>query len=274
MKKSIKHNIQLNCTYFSSTSDMWSSQTMKAFMALTIHFLTEEFMMRSYTLEAKPVQGKHTGEMIMGDIKTSFLNWGLDKDRLSMMLRDSGLNMVKACKDWKIKHFPCIGHSLHLVVGPFLLVPKTKKSTAVNNTDDDGMEEFEAEADANLDADIEEEEDVFSDAFDNVYANQEIILEICEVVQDMRKFCTFVKNSTKCIKKLEDLQNRLNTDSDAKVLKVQMDVRTQWSLTLAMIKRMLLLMQPINDFIAFYKSPAGKKEFEGNKMKVPDITPK
>ena len=55
MKKSIKHNIQLNCTYFSSTSDMWSSQTMKAFMALTIHFLTEEFMMRSYTLEAKPV---------------------------------------------------------------------------------------------------------------------------------------------------------------------------------------------------------------------------
>ena len=97
----------------------------------------------------------------MGEMETSFLNWGLDKDRLSMMLRDSGSNMVKACKDWKIKHFPCIGHSLHLVVGPFLLVPKTKKSTTPNNTDNDGTEESEAEADANLNADIEEEEDAF-----------------------------------------------------------------------------------------------------------------
>ena len=163
----------------------------------------------------------------MGEMETSFLNWGLDKDRLSMMLRDSGSNMVKACKDWKIKHFPCIGHSSHLVVGPFLLVPKTKKSTAANNIDDDGTEESEAEADANLDADIKEEEDSFSDAFHNAYANQEIILEIREVVQDMRNFCTFVKNSTKCIKKLEDLQNLLNIDSDAKVLKVQMDIWTQ-----------------------------------------------
>ena len=32
-------------------------------------------------------------------------------------------------------------------------------------------------------------------------------------------------------------------------------------------------MQPINDFLAFYKSPAGKKEFKGNKTKLPDITP-
>ena len=69
MKKSIKRDIQLNCTYFSSTSDMWSSRTMKAFMALMIHFLTEEFMMHSYTLEAKPVQGKHTDEMIMGEME-------------------------------------------------------------------------------------------------------------------------------------------------------------------------------------------------------------
>ena len=53
-----------------------------------------------------------------------------------MLLRDSGSNMVKACNDWRLSHnpelgvphFPCIGHSLHLVVGPFLLEKKKKSN--------------------------------------------------------------------------------------------------------------------------------------------------
>jgi len=32
-----------------------------------------------------------------------------------------------------------------------------------------------------------------------------------------------------------------------------------------MINRVLQFMQPINDFIAFYKSPQGRKEFKGKK---------
>jgi len=48
MKEAIKKDISVNCSFFSSTSDMWSSRTVKAFMALTIHFLTEDFRMRSY----------------------------------------------------------------------------------------------------------------------------------------------------------------------------------------------------------------------------------
>jgi len=45
-------------------------------------------------------------------------------------------------------------------------------------------------------------------------------------------------------------------------------------LDVQMINRVLQLMQPINDFIAFYKSPQGKKEFKGNKRTMVDITPK
>jgi hypothetical protein len=54
----------------------------------------------------------------------SFMKWNLDSACLTMMLQDSGSNMVKACTDWGIPHFPCIGHSLHLVVGPFLILSK------------------------------------------------------------------------------------------------------------------------------------------------------
>ena len=76
MKEVIKKIISVNCSIFSSTSDMWSSRTMKAFMAVTIHFLTDEFIMRSYTLEVKPVLGKHTGDMIKSEMESSFSKWG------------------------------------------------------------------------------------------------------------------------------------------------------------------------------------------------------
>ena len=101
-----------------------------------------------------------------------------------------------------------------------------------------------------------------SDSFDNTYASENVILGVCEVVQDMRKFCSFVKNSTKCIEKLDALQKGLNGEDSGKTLKVKMDVRTRWNSTLTRINRMLQLMQPINDFIVFYKSPVGKKNSE------------
>ena len=136
----IRNDIEANCTDFSTTSDMWSSRTMKSFMALTLHFLTEEFIMKSYTLEVKPIRGKHTAELIQYEMQSTFERWGLKHSMLCMMLRDSGSNMVKACSDWNIKHFPCLGHSLHLVVGPFLVIPKNKKNAPESLNDDDNQE--------------------------------------------------------------------------------------------------------------------------------------
>ena len=60
-----------------SQSTARSSRTMKAFTATTIHFLTDELRMRSYTLEVtevKPVLGKHTGDMIKSEMELSGLD--------------------------------------------------------------------------------------------------------------------------------------------------------------------------------------------------------
>jgi hypothetical protein len=38
-----------------NTSDIWSSKTMMAFMALTIHFLSEDFDMHSFNLEVEQI---------------------------------------------------------------------------------------------------------------------------------------------------------------------------------------------------------------------------
>ena len=51
-----------------------------------------------------------------------------------MLLRDSESNIIKLFNDWGIRHFPCVGHSLYLVVGPFLVVQKGEKPTSQNNS--------------------------------------------------------------------------------------------------------------------------------------------
>lgn len=64
--------------YFSATTDMWSGRTREAFIALTIHYLTEEFIQRTThrtTIEA-------------------FSKWGLFRENLTVMARDNDSNIV------------------------------------------------------------------------------------------------------------------------------------------------------------------------------------
>ena len=58
----------------------------------------------------------------------SFARFGLDTAKLVLMMRDNASNGVRACKDWGIRHFGCIGHSIHLVVGPFVIEKRMKKA--------------------------------------------------------------------------------------------------------------------------------------------------
>ena len=78
-------------------------------------------------LEIREVQGSHTGEMIMDELKSSFDAWNLNPMLLAMMIRDSGSNIKKACREWGISNFSCIGHNFHLITGPLLINLKEKR---------------------------------------------------------------------------------------------------------------------------------------------------
>ncbi|TYZ68157.1 hypothetical protein PybrP1_005108 [[Pythium] brassicae (nom. inval.)] len=67
------------------------------------------------------MRGRHTGDAIHVALSSALMDFGIEKKRLVLVLRGNGSKMVKACDDWGVAHFGCIGHCLHLVVGPFLL---------------------------------------------------------------------------------------------------------------------------------------------------------
>jgi hypothetical protein len=247
-----------NCSYFACTSDMWSSTQMKAFRALTLHFLTDDFCMQSYTLEVKPTQGKHTGNVIRGEMAASFMKWNLDSARLTRMLQDSGSNMVKDCTDWGIPHFPSIGHSLHLVVGP-----KKEIEKKLNIAEDFAAATNEVQLQEEGEVD-EVEDKGYIDDFDESYAQDALVTEICQTVQDMRHLTVFIKNFTKCIEKIDKPQKDLCPPNP--VLKVKMDVCTQQNSTLDMLSQLIVLQRPIDEFLLFYNSGAGKRSSRASKL--------
>jgi hypothetical protein len=235
--------IAQKCDFFSSTSDMWSSRSMKAFLAFTVHFLCNDFHRFNYTLAVKPTKGKHTGGMIRQYMQDILNEWCLPEHRLTMMLCDSGSNMVKACQDWGIPHFPCIGHSLHLVFGPFLLQKKEKSTTNTTEEDNDvEMPDLTACNDFGNNDDATEDDgevnDPYSDKFTDSYNNENALKAVREIVLKVRKITNFIKNSTKCREILEKLQVAEGCQPLRQVL---LDVRTRWNLTLKMVIRTLEL---------------------------------
>ena len=50
--------------YFSITTDLWSSRAKQSYIAVTIHYLTASFEMKSHLIETKEFAEAHTGEMI------------------------------------------------------------------------------------------------------------------------------------------------------------------------------------------------------------------
>jgi hypothetical protein len=135
-KDVLRESMKKEIDYYSITTDMWTSKSMSAYMATTIHYMTDDFRLKQYTLDVCPFDGRHTGDLIGSKLeKCLFQQWELPKLRMAMMVRDSGSNIVKACNDYKFEHMPCVGHQLHLILGPFVLDPKpTKKQTTSKRT--------------------------------------------------------------------------------------------------------------------------------------------
>ena len=52
--------LQNQCNYYSASSDLWTSRNKDAYISFTIHYLIEDFRMKSWLLEVKHIPGKHT----------------------------------------------------------------------------------------------------------------------------------------------------------------------------------------------------------------------
>ena len=56
--------VTLQSHYVAFTSDLWTSQAVQAYLTVTAHFITEQWVLESYVLETKEMPEHHTGRII------------------------------------------------------------------------------------------------------------------------------------------------------------------------------------------------------------------
>jgi hypothetical protein len=174
--------------------------------------------------------------------------------------------MLTAREELNIPHFGCIGHSLHLVAGPFLLVKKSK-----GNQKED--EDVEQNGEKNEEEDVEENGDNENDDVaefellnDEDDISEEIVDRVCKIVSKFRKVAMYIKNSPKAKEKIEYFDHMAKSNNHD-TINILLDVRTRWNSASEMLTSMLKLKMGLQSFIHYLKTVDGRKE-----LKLQEVT--
>ncbi|XP_057710245.1 E3 SUMO-protein ligase ZBED1-like isoform X2 [Corythoichthys intestinalis] len=120
-----------NISFYSATTDMWSSSNMTPFISLTIHYITDEWTLHSKCLETKYTSESHTANTLEENLKAAFADWGLDESKLACITTDNGANIVAAIRNLGWPWLNCFGHNLHLAVSHALDSEKERTARAI-----------------------------------------------------------------------------------------------------------------------------------------------
>jgi hypothetical protein len=118
--------------YVSSSTDIWTSRTQQAYLTVTVHFLTEEWIMESNVLLTREIPEKHTGINITERLKAAAKEWNITDEKLAAVVRDNAANMaltVDIIGNWN--DIGCFGHTLQLAVNAGLNIDQLSRLTAV-----------------------------------------------------------------------------------------------------------------------------------------------
>lgn len=86
--------------HVSSTTDIWSSSVARmSLLSFTAQWIDSSFVLRRVTLHVQEFRRSHTAERIQQSMKKMLNNWGVDKQRVHVILRDNAANMKKAMRD-------------------------------------------------------------------------------------------------------------------------------------------------------------------------------
>ena len=99
----------------SFTTDCWSGSN-EALMSLTAHFIDKNWKKVQLVLNVKSLTQSHTGQYIGETFLSMLQEWEIDVERVMLVLRDSGANMVKGMRLVEMADLSCSAHILHLVI--------------------------------------------------------------------------------------------------------------------------------------------------------------
>ena len=115
----------------SLTTDIWTSRTVQAYITVTIHFITKDWVLDSKVLVTREMMERHTGVHIAETLREIAKDWNID-NKVVAVVHDNASNMVLTSdllEDWG--DLPCFGHTLQLAVNAGLEIHTISRLTGV-----------------------------------------------------------------------------------------------------------------------------------------------
>ena len=106
-----------NVEYYATTTDMWSSRTTEPYLSLTVHFVNDNFELKSRCLQTAYFPTDHTGENIALGLRECLSSWDLKEEDQTCITTDNAANVIKAMELNQWTRLQCFGHRLHLAIG-------------------------------------------------------------------------------------------------------------------------------------------------------------
>ncbi|KAJ4425388.1 hypothetical protein ANN_28003 [Periplaneta americana] len=107
------------------TTDCWSSRNTEGYLAVTAHFISEDFKINSVLLKCCSIDVSHTSANLASIIKEITDTFNLT-DKVLIVVSDNAANIKGAIiNELGWKHFGCYAHTLNLVVQNALQHVKT-----------------------------------------------------------------------------------------------------------------------------------------------------
>ena len=83
-------------THFAITTDGWTSRANDSYVALTVHYIDEEWSLQSHLLETHQLAEAHTGENVATDLESMLTSWNPPITKLGAFTTDNAANIKLA----------------------------------------------------------------------------------------------------------------------------------------------------------------------------------
>jgi len=116
-RQKLKLDLQEQAKAFSATADMWTSVTGDPYLSYTIHYINDEWELKTKCLQTLYFPTDHTGQNIADGLKDILSQWGLDASKQVCITTDNGSNFISAIRShlaWP--YLTCFGHNLNLAI--------------------------------------------------------------------------------------------------------------------------------------------------------------
>lgn len=101
METKIKVEIQ-QCKNVSITHDGWTSLNTESCNTTTLHFINNDWELKTAVLDTKKIEGSHTSERIAETLQTTKVKWGLPE---ILATSDSAANEKKNLPAFELESF-------------------------------------------------------------------------------------------------------------------------------------------------------------------------